>query len=783
MRKYLLALSIATAAGTQSLQSGSIDGMPYYLLAASGGCSAAAPCSVVTYLSYMGETQANTASDARNYFGGSFAQQNPRTIVIAPMITQPQSTSVNWGGYDAITSPQQAQMVAVIQGVEQQMGNTVNTADSVVTGGSLGANGTQSALIAYGPKGTVQPGVFSAGLSFDAATYAAAGNAQDIAALCGVPLTAVHGTADTNQSVTYDQNLASAIDGNPACGNSFNFVPIQGAGHGTWSNPSAGYGLGVGSGTPLGWLSTELTAGSSATASTGTTVATATPATATSVTSASPSSLTTTAPTTTPASAAVSAAANEITPGTGSLTDCQGNVWTISASGSVQENGQWTPGGGGTSALSIQGCSVYGQDNGHDRNTVNSGGWFTLNGGAWQASQPPTTVTASPSSIPTTAGAAPAATATLPSTAAGSCPITGTASGGFHVANGQIIGPNGQPFTARGVNMADSDMGDASAAISLFPGLNFVRLAIYSYKDPSAYASFISTMTSRGTVVEIEHHVEANGATGGGGQGSIASGSWLASESAFYASVAKAYAANPYVWFGTTNEPPTQSGLSEWQQATYNAIRGQGNSSIIVLELAGWPGGWQSDMDPSVYASMTNVVWDTHFYGWVANYSTDQNTVNQALASEIAGAQTITSADGTVPALIGEYGPSTTGGSEDANATQTVQAVVNDGGSGTVGSAAWHWGMQDCCNNLNNGSVLTNPYGQTVALYINTDVVTPTACQTTARAEQQTAAIQQAMAQDPTTPAITVPTAANAIQAVQSSTTLAQRAQTVAAGQ
>ena len=67
-----------------------------------------------------------------------------------------------------------------------------------------------------------------------------------------------------------------------------------------------------------------------------------------------------------------------ITPGGGSITDADGHVWTITASGSIVEDGHDTPGGGGTSALTIVNGTVYGQDNGHDGNTVNSGGWFTL---------------------------------------------------------------------------------------------------------------------------------------------------------------------------------------------------------------------------------------------------------------------------------------------------------------------------------------------------------------------------------------------------------------------
>jgi hypothetical protein len=833
MRRIWLAttlLTLATGAHAQSPQSGTIDGMPYVVLPASGGCSVSTPCSVVTYLSFQDETAQNTASDVQNYFGGSFAQANPHTLVIAPTITASQDSVTNWGGYDSITTPQQAQMVAVVQGVEASMGNTVNTKDSVVTGGSLGGDGTQSALIAYGPKGTVQPGVFDAGLSFDAATYAASGNAQDIAALCGVPLIAVHGTADTNQSVTYDEALQTAIDGNPACGNSFTFVPIQGAGHGTWSGPD-GYSEGVGTGTPLGGLSSDIQSRATGTPSTAApavaapadppaaTPAASTSMTAPATTTKAPAATSTTAATatttTTPqnkltvaddeiaaaealsgetdpdtalinslvtdaqaqiaasqTSSSTPAASGTITPGQGLLSDCSGNVWTINGNNKILENGVAVVGGGDTSQLTMQGCTVMGLSNGQNGSSTN---WFTMNStsptttNGWTVSAAPTgatstTSTAAPSTQAATTTPATATPATPAATTAIAAPTvcgSGVASGAFHVANGQIIGPNGQPFIARGINMADSDMGDASAAIALFPGLNFVRLAVYTYQDPSAYSQFISTMTSQGTVVEIEHHVETNGATGGGGQGGIASGSWLASENAFYASMAHAYASNAYVWFGTTNEPPTAPGLSEWQQATYNAIRGAGNNSIILLEIAGWPGGWQTDMDAGVYASMTNVVWDTHYYGWISNYSTDQGTVNQALASEISGAQTITSADGTVPALIGEYGPSTTGESMDPNSTQVVQAVVNDGGSGTVGSGAWHWGMQDCCNNLNSGSTLTNPYGQTVALYINTSVMPCTTAEATANANATLASVTTQVAAAAQTPApATTPTAA-----------------------
>jgi hypothetical protein len=55
---------------------------------------------------------------------------------------------------------------------------------------------------------------------------------------------------------------------------------------------------------------------------------------------------------------AAASAPQMITPGQGSLTDCSGNVWTISASGSVMEGSNDTPGGGGTSHLAIVNCTI-----------------------------------------------------------------------------------------------------------------------------------------------------------------------------------------------------------------------------------------------------------------------------------------------------------------------------------------------------------------------------------------------------------------------------------------
>lgn len=131
-----------------------------------------------------------------------------------------------------------------------------------------------------------------------------------------------------------------------------------------------------------------------------------------------------------------------------------------------------------------------------------------------------------------------------------------TPTGQFKITNGQITDPNGNAFTAEGLNVYDAQMGDAAQILANFPGVNFIRLNVYSYQNPNAYASFIQTMTSKGVVVELEDHTNSNGSDAGGGSGTVFTGSQLTNELNWYSAVAGAYANNPYVWFGSNNEPP-----------------------------------------------------------------------------------------------------------------------------------------------------------------------------------------------------------------------------------
>src|ERR1700727_2229559 len=86
----------------------------------------------------------------------------------------------------------------------------------------------------------------------------------------------------------------------------------------------------------------------------------------------------------------------------------------------------------------------------------------------------------------------------------------------FTVSGGKIIAPNGSVFVARGINVLDNEMGTVSTGsgvtplLTLFPGLNFVRLAAenagagnFTADNVAALQAFVTQLTAKGIVVEI----------------------------------------------------------------------------------------------------------------------------------------------------------------------------------------------------------------------------------------------------------------------------------------
>jgi hypothetical protein len=463
--------------------------------------------------------------------------------------------------------------------------------------------------------------------------------------------------------------------------------------------------------------------------------------------------------------------ANTITPGQGTLTDASGTVWKIQSNGSIMNGDQYTPGGGGTSALKIINGQVYGEDN-------SGKGWFALSGDgqSWGSIPGPpggtgtaldttpsgTTPSGTTPSGTTPSGTTPSGTATASTTpgqtTSGQTVAIPPPSCGTSTANqfgvlpltqsgtGQIMDANGNLFVPRGINVMNGNGNPSAATLkSMFPNINFVRLAIYSYDSPDSLAPYVNDLTSNGIVVELENHASSDGQNRGGSTGSIFSGQVLQTEQSWYASVAAAFKNNPYVWFGTNNEPSTQNasgqtdpaGLSHWQKTTYDSIRGTGNQSLLFLETVCWAEGGKpvcnSGFDPSVYSNMSNVAWDSHIYGWLTNYSTDQATNDQFVADNVSALSSIKSAGNTVmPVFLGEYGNSTTGAEIDQNGTQVVNAVnkaVSDGVA--AGAAAWAWGSGGPGDGLTNGGGLSS-YGQQVASAMTKGTPTVSVCHTPA---------------------------------------------------
>lgn len=352
-----------------------------------------------------------------------------------------------------------------------------------------------------------------------------------------------------------------------------------------------------------------------------------------------------------------------------------------------------------------------------------------------------------------------------------------SSAGYFSVSSGSVKTPGGATFVGNGVGFGDGQIGaitSASQVTNLFPGTKIVEVYAFSYAAPSTYSAFVNTMTQAGIVVLFGNgqNFFTDGTSAGnvgGGCGDIFTGSILTTESNWYASMAAYYINNPYVWFTTNNEPSfvtgttsdscsTQGGtislpgLATWEQATYNAIRGTGNNTIVMLEepSGGDPGtvgaytqtAYQTyglPMTPSVFSTMKGVVWNLHYYGFASGYSTTQATVNDFLlgsaydspsccssptqyqATGILAAQTIPSADGVMPVFIGEYGNSTNGTTIDANGQNVVTAVgTYANGSNAFGSIAWVWNSSyTCCDSLTvNGTSVMSPYGTSVASLI-----------------------------------------------------------------
>lgn len=283
-----------------------------------------------------------------------------------------------------------------------------------------------------------------------------------------------------------------------------------------------------------------------------------------------------------------------------------------------------------------------------------------------------------------------------------------TPSGGFTVSNGRLVDAKGNPFRAKGVNVnytqvwgnGAPDIGRVNRAClqHAFPGINFVRFACWGGALPpvgdAATVAWVSDLTANGIVVLMDLHYTGN-----------AISPYDGTASAWFAGWSKQFAGNPMVWWDTQNEPHG-SGISAMQAGQYNAIRSGGSTSPILL-CCGDPGGELTGQNPADYASMHNVAFDMHYYGWMPSNGHPWSEV----LGELAGYR---SADGVIPVLCCETGDSTDGNTRDGNWQQVLASSLGN----AAGFACWYmnWNSQGADLLLAapfDGSALTD-YGSLV---------------------------------------------------------------------
>lgn len=457
-------------------------------------------------------------------------------------------------------------------------------------------------------------------------------------------------------------------------------------------------------------------------------------------------------------------ASGAITPGLGSFS-VLGDTFSINPvnQNTATINGRpITPNGESsqTSEMAVVNNQVYGQDE-------NTHQWFEVVPGpggdrpwAWQpvaalptGNQAPVATVRSATALPCTASTAPAAPtqATItppPATVPAGLPLTplppatpqqindASKCGIFTDANGQIIGPNGQPFMAKGVDIwAQQVIGSdpnalANQITSMFPDVNMVRIAAgdgYGTDSAAALEPFVLAMTAKNVVVEIGDYNPQY-------TSSVPTGAGLQQETQWFQSLASTFLGDPYVWFSTANEPSdTYNGATATeQQAVYSAIRGTGSNAMVGLENTQWAGGSSASINPGEYAGMSNVFLDVHYYNWLSGYSTSVIANATALQAEVKTSQ---AAYGAFPVIIGEFGTSTTGDGTDPGGMATVSAVTQS----PYGWTAWGINSGGTGDQLTNGGNGLTGFGQAVAA-MTTSAQTPV-CQTIQAASTQLAPV------------------------------------------
>lgn len=298
----------------------------------------------------------------------------------------------------------------------------------------------------------------------------------------------------------------------------------------------------------------------------------------------------------------------------------------------------------------------------------------------------------------------------------------------YRVSNGQILDASGKPFKALGINIWGDIIPTASQyLLQNFPGCNYVRLNFcdqYGMMDnwtPAKLKPYLDAWTAKGIVCVIDPHDYPK----------IYQGDQLTKVCNWTRAQVQANGANKNVWYETQNEPGTGSGgggaaLCAMLKAIHDTVFAASADAMLLIGGEGmytidaWTG-----IDKNTWRNWRRVLWALHYYNWgssyagggAPSYSADLNTNKKAVANLAAALQAAPSADGVMPVIIDEYGPSTTGDSNDAGAWQTLDAVHQSG----FGTAAWNYQKLDTYNcPINPQPTTLTQYGQVLATHIRT---------------------------------------------------------------
>jgi hypothetical protein len=625
---------------------------------------------------YNGDDALPQACQADAWFNNSAFMGAYPWLILVPACDQTTGSDVeqNFGGWTPPNDDANEDSVALC--AQYAVTNLGADPDALVVGGaSLGGIGSWAQALDHNTKNGTRSRTFCAFIPMAGVIerngYGVGPTAAQFETITGVPIFAVHGAGDTTSPPNWDlavwahfANGAPTVSG-PAgaqAGTSaFRLLFDPNKGHDVWDSYCP-----LPAGKPIwDWAAAQTASGTGVTP---------------------------------PVTITPSPDDTRITPGTGSITDATGNVWTITPAGTIARNNVNDTTTKNVTLMALEKGVIWQQNT--------AGSWYSWLGSSWSGA---TTTSPLPGGV------------TPPPPPPGTNP---TPAGFFKVSGAKILRPDGSVLAAGGFNLNQDQMDTVSAKTgTMFPGTRILRIANRAYSDPSTYAAFIQWATAQQTLMIFEDHT--------GISAPPLTGSQLAAEVKWYAAMAAAYKANPYVAFGTFNEPGNGNnlaGIATQEKAIYDAIRGAGSFALVFMEepSGGNPGlvGSQATgydgkgpMTPALYATMYNICWDLHYYGWVTNFSTDIPTIKAGLqgsvggASGVAGAQSITSLDGLVPVVIGEFGNSTTGGAVDANGTQVCQVV----GASGMSYCAWAFNPDEQGDQMVTDAGQITPYGQLIA--------------------------------------------------------------------